>query len=64
MNRISCELGPDCLWVVTEDSSVGQFDRRAFYPWEADLLTAEHEGAEFLTEALAHLTAISVRVEE
>jgi hypothetical protein len=64
MIRVSCELGADCLWVVTEDSLVGQFHRRAFYPWEADLLADEHAEADWVAEALDHLTAISGAGEE
>jgi hypothetical protein len=59
MIRIDCELGTDCLWVVTENSELGQFDRRAFYPWEADPLTAEFSEEDWLPSALAHLASIS-----
>lgn len=60
MISIACELGNDCLWVVTENSSLGQFDRRAFYPWEGELLAAEYSEADWLPSALAHLASISI----
>lgn len=55
---ISWEPGPDCLWVVSENPEEGLFDRRAFYPWDSAHFSELHSGAAWLSDALAHLTAI------
>lgn len=64
MMNVHLELGSDCLWVVTENPDVGQFDRRAFYPWDSDLLANEYADAVWLSEAHAHLDSISTGGEE
>lgn len=62
--RILWEAGLDCLWVVSEDSSKGLFDRRAFYPWDSELLTELHSEADWLADALAHLGSLTLGGEE
>ena len=57
--NVHLELGTDCLWVVTENVEMGQFDRRAFYPWDEGLLLFEFSEEDWLPEALAHLALIS-----
>lgn len=58
--NVHLELGTDCLWVVTEKVEVGQFDRRAFYPWDSAALASEFSDAPWLPSALAHLASITV----
>lgn len=63
MMRVFWEAGPDCLWVVSENPDQGLFDRRAFYPWDSTLLAELHSEAEWLEEALEHLTGLAAEGE-